>query len=192
MRESGSATMLLVLATLDHCPLHGHEILIRHQARGTDDICALSPGALYPALTLLARRELIRVRQRERSGARPQRTVYQITRAGRLKLRKDVALTLESAEYHDAAFRAALAVCHCLNTTELVRVLKRRRSNLAERSTVQAKATDISERMSKQGLGSEWHSSARLSGRYLMSHLRAELEWLDETLRHVAGARSTG
>ena len=93
-----STTVLIALGLLAEAPLHGHEIRQRFAERGISTFTPLTVGALYHALRVLEQRGLIAVRKTERVGARPERTVYEITAQGRKGLKESLVMGLASLQ----------------------------------------------------------------------------------------------
>jgi PadR family transcriptional regulator, regulatory protein PadR len=81
--KKGSAD-LLILALVEHQPLHGYEIAGRIETR-SDGTLRFTLASLYATLYRLEDRELIRGRWVERAGQR-RRRYYRITARGRMAL----------------------------------------------------------------------------------------------------------
>ncbi|MCX6471194.1 MAG: PadR family transcriptional regulator [Corynebacteriales bacterium] len=92
---------VLVLGLAAERPMHPYEMLQTLLARKEDRFANIRPGSLYHTVDRLLARELLCVSDIERSGNRPERTVYAITDHGRAALahRLTVLLQTPSAEY---------------------------------------------------------------------------------------------
>ena len=75
---------LAVLAVVQERPVHPYEMAAVLRARGKDQDMPIKWGSLYTVVGNLEKHGLIEVAGNERSGARPERTVYRSpTPAGR-------------------------------------------------------------------------------------------------------------
>ncbi len=73
---------LAVLAQLKERPMHPYEIAFQMRTRGLEQSIKLNYGSLYSVIETLQRDEYIVVRETQRDGRRPERTVYAITDKG--------------------------------------------------------------------------------------------------------------
>ena len=78
---------LAVLALLFERPMHPYEMGVILKQRHKEESIKLRYGSLYTVIELLLRRAFIAARETGRDGRRPERTVYEITPAGRDELR---------------------------------------------------------------------------------------------------------
>lgn len=78
---------LYVLGLLARAPMHGYQIRKALEQSRTDTWAEVLPGSIYHALSSMERDGLVAVQQVESIGAR-NRSVYQITQAGRTELRR--------------------------------------------------------------------------------------------------------
>ena len=77
---------LAVLALLFERPMHPYEMGVILRQRHKEESIKLRYGSLYTVIELLLRRGFITARATARDGRRPERTVYEITPAGRDEL----------------------------------------------------------------------------------------------------------
>jgi DNA-binding PadR family transcriptional regulator len=84
------------------------------------------PGSLYHAVDRLARDGLVRELGTERAGNRPERTVYEITEAGRLALSDHVAELLATPVNEYPVFPLAVSESHILPADTVAVLLQRR------------------------------------------------------------------
>ena len=82
-RVGKGITTLAVLSALDREETYGYEIR-RRAYRRTKGVFTINEGALYPLLHLLARRRLVRVREKKVKGR--WRKYYRLTAPGRKNL----------------------------------------------------------------------------------------------------------
>jgi DNA-binding PadR family transcriptional regulator len=78
---------LAVLALLFERPMHPYEMGVILKQRHKEESIKLRYGSLYTVIDLLLKRGLIVAKEIARDGRRPERTVYDITPAGRDELR---------------------------------------------------------------------------------------------------------
>ena len=77
----------MVLGTLaTHGPQHGHQIRLIAEVTNVGEWGGVSVGALYRELKLMAVEGLVTELRTEQVGRRPARTIYEITREGRMGL----------------------------------------------------------------------------------------------------------
>jgi DNA-binding PadR family transcriptional regulator len=86
VRRRSNPLALAVLACLTERSMHPYEMGATMRTRGQDQSVKLNYGSLYTVVDSLARRGLIRARETDREGRRPERTVYEITDAGRVEM----------------------------------------------------------------------------------------------------------
>src|SRR5688572_3310914 len=85
-RKVGNLMALAVLGVLVEKPMHPYEMASVLRARGKDEDIAIKWGSLYTVVQNMEKHALIEAVQNSRQGARPERTVYRITDAGRSEL----------------------------------------------------------------------------------------------------------
>lgn len=85
-RKVSNPLALAVLACLYERPMHPYEIASTLRERHKDDSIKLNYGSLYSVVESLKGHALITEQQTARQGNRPERTVYELTDAGRIEL----------------------------------------------------------------------------------------------------------
>jgi DNA-binding PadR family transcriptional regulator len=85
-RKVANLMGLAVLATVVQRPMHRYEMASVMRARGKDRDMDIKWGSLYTVVQNLERNGYLETIGVTRQGARPERTVYQITEAGRAEL----------------------------------------------------------------------------------------------------------
>ncbi len=73
---------LMILALLSERPMHPYEMQRLMIARGDDKVVRVQRGSLYPAVERLEAAGLVEHEVTEKTGRRPERTVYRITERG--------------------------------------------------------------------------------------------------------------
>jgi len=195
MGRQRSATSLVALGLLSKEPLHGHELRQRFEERGISAFTSLTAGALYHALGTLESDGLIEMVRTERVGARPERTVYRITEAGRAMLREEILATLRGPERIHFLVDAALSQCAYLPPAEVIAALEERRVAEAERvEQLEKRSGEVKKRVSRlleRSALSRGHGLALGTSmiRHAVAHARAELGWLEGTLKALKDQR---
>jgi DNA-binding PadR family transcriptional regulator len=173
-----SSVRLFVLGTLDaHGPMHGHQIRAQAQQDRTELWTDVQPGALYGALKRLAREELISAVRSEREGRFPERTVYEITDAGRIVLDSVHGEALRKVVFRPDPFDLALAQAGRLGPGALERTLQQRRANLL--------AQEAFLRDQYAHADPYLNEAERLVLEHLLARLATELRWHDEVLTRL-------
>src|SRR5258705_12930587 len=100
---------LTVLVFLRLRAMHPYELQSIIKITHKDDFLQLKPGSLYNSIERLLDAELIEVAATTRSGRRPERTVYRITKAGCEEMVKWLRELLERPGPDSTWFYAALS-----------------------------------------------------------------------------------
>ncbi|MBS2537395.1 PadR family transcriptional regulator [Catenulispora sp. NF23] len=131
-RKVDNLLALAVLATVVQRPMHRYEIASQIRARGKDQQMDVKWGSLYTVVQNLAKHGFLEVIGTSRQGARPERTVYQITDAGRRELEDWTRELLASPEPEHTRFAAGLSVQVVLPPAEVIELLQTRLAALEE------------------------------------------------------------
>jgi DNA-binding PadR family transcriptional regulator len=170
-RRVGNVLALAVLAVLQERPAHPYEMATVLRARGKDQDMPIKWGSLYTVVGNLEKHGLIEVAGSERSGARPERTVYRITDAGREELADWVRELLGTPEREQPRFEATA-------------LLRRRRELLAaEVSAARAALAETAREVPRLFL---------VEDEYDLALRTAELDWLDGLLAELAAGTLPG
>jgi DNA-binding PadR family transcriptional regulator len=183
-RRVGNVLALAVLAVLQERPAHPYEMATVLRARGKDQDMPIKWGSLYTVVGNLEKHGLIEVAGSERSGARPERTVYRITDAGREELADWVRELLGTPEREQPRFEAGLSVLGVLPPAEATALLRRRRELLAaEVSAARAALAETAREVPRLFL---------VEDEYDLALRTAELDWLDGLLAELAAGTLPG
>jgi len=117
---------LAVLALLFERPMHPYEMGVILRQRHKQDSIKLRYGSLYTVIDLLLRRGFITARETARDGRRPERTVYEITPAGRDELHAWMTDLIADPVKEYLRFEAALSLLPVLPPEEVLALLRRR------------------------------------------------------------------
>ncbi|MGX1771080.1 PadR family transcriptional regulator [Nocardia brasiliensis] len=170
---------LAVLSLLNERPMHPYEMQALIRDRHVGRVVRMRGGSVYDAVARLAAHDLIAPTGSSRAGARPERTTFTITAAGRAEL--DSLLDEYLAEPVNEYPRFAAGLAHILNLTpgRAAELLTRRaqvlRTDLAELDAALAAAhsTEI--------------PPIVLVETELDRELRAtELRWVEHTAKRIA------
>ncbi|WP_457306190.1 PadR family transcriptional regulator [Pseudomonas chlororaphis] len=112
---------------LSESALHPYRMQQLIKARGQDEVINVGQrNSLYQTIDRLLRGDLIAVRETEREGAFPERTVYEITEAGRDTARLWLREQLAQPAREFPAFPAALSFLALLSPEDVHRQLETR------------------------------------------------------------------
>ena len=128
---------LAVLALLFERPMHPYEMGLIMKQRHKEDSIKLRYGSLYTVIDMLLARGFISARGVVRDGRRPERTVYEITKAGRDELRAWMADLIGEPVKEYPQFEAALCLLPVLPPDEALALLRQRLTR------IDAKATEL-------------------------------------------------
>jgi len=173
---------LTILATLDVQPSHPYEIqrLIRERH---NEFAIVPPRSLYHAVDRLQQAGLVEPVETNREGKRPERTIYQITKAGRdeFYLRLRGMLSKPAKEYPE--FMVALSFLAALPSEVVLRALQVRSALLeGEIAGQRALACALVEQLPRLVL---------LELEYTLALREAEFNWLQALLEDLRNGTLT-
>ena len=131
-RKVANLMALAVLATVVQRPMHRYEMASVMRARGKDRDMDIKWGSLYTVVASLEKNRLLEAIEVTRQGARPERTVYQITDAGRDELVGWTRELIAEPEAEHTRFIAGLSVLAVLTPRDVMDLLRRRLGRLTE------------------------------------------------------------
>ncbi|WP_433200771.1 PadR family transcriptional regulator [Dactylosporangium sp. CS-047395] len=172
-------TRLVILGLLvERGAQHGHQLRRAVQVTKADDWAGVGAGSLHRELRKLADEALIEAVRVERVDRRPERTVYQITDAGRGEL--DTLRERAMATLHDAGDPMAAGLIFAGSVgREVLRDLVLRHRRAAEQEL--ARLLEERERGEREGyLRPEISPLQTAAFRRAELRVRAELAWHDE------------
>src|SRR6478752_5699554 len=150
-RAVSNLLALAVLVTLTERPMHPYEMAATMRSQGKERSIKLNYGSLYTVVNNLARHGLIEAMGAGREGRRPERTVYQITEAGRKELDDWMAELVAVPVKEYPQFEAALAELPVLPPGRALELLRDRAGALetaiaAERAWVRGLVAEFGNR----------------------------------------------
>jgi DNA-binding PadR family transcriptional regulator len=170
VRARSNPLALAVLCTLNEQPMHPYEISQTLRARAKHESIRLNFGSLYGVVAGLERRRLIRAIETVREGKRPERTVYDITDAGRREMYDWLSELIAAPVKEYLQFEAGLSLVGALVPDEAVALL-RQRCAMIEIRLEQTQA--VHDAMAKRGLPRLF----ALESEYTAALAQAELEF---------------
>jgi DNA-binding PadR family transcriptional regulator len=125
-RPVSNPLALAVLACLAEEPMHPYEMAATMRTRHKDDAIKLNYGSLYSVIESLCRHALIVPKETIRNGKRPERTIFELTAAGRHELTDWLSELLSEPAKEYTHFGAGLSLMPVLPPEEAIALLKRR------------------------------------------------------------------
>ncbi|MFD1275947.1 PadR family transcriptional regulator [Streptomyces kaempferi] len=183
MRSPQLPLALTVLALLHYKPLHPYGIQRLVKDWGKEQVVNVRQRAsLYRTIERLNGDGLITVRETGRDQQYPERTVYEVTDAGRETARAWLEEMLSAPKEEFPEFPAALSNLLLLTSDEMADVLERRVDALTEKldGLEAAMAAEA-----EQGLP----RITRLETEYLRAVTAAELEWVHAVVEDLRTSR---
>jgi len=160
-----------MLAMLSEQPMHCYEMYRLMLRRHEDRIVKIKPGSLYHTMDRLAAAGMVVATGIDREGARPERTTYAITPAGRDAMREWVRSVLAEPVNEYPRLPVALGESHNLPVDEVIGLLFERIARLEA-----VLATD--EVLVAEALECGVADAHLLDADFQMNMTRAELGWL--------------
>jgi len=178
-RKVSNPLALAVMALLYERPMHPYEMVSTMRERGKHESVRLRYSSLYSVAEALVREGLISARETVREGRRPERTVYELTEAGRVEflgwLRE--LLSVPAKEY--TQFAAGLTFLPALPPEEAAVLLDERVRRLEEEiEEMRARLDGVME----QGLSRLF----LIESEHELILREAELRWVRELVREIS------
>lgn len=173
-----SAVAVLILALLHEQPMHPYQVHQTLVERGDTRLVRVNAGAVYHGVERLEKEGLVEAAGTERSGNRPERTLYRITDAGRAACVDRLASFLGDDHRAYPLFPVGLAEAHEVPADVVVEQLTRRRDRQSERMALLWTAQD---RLGAVGLPRRY----RLDVEHEIAMLGADIAFLDRTIEEL-------
>jgi DNA-binding PadR family transcriptional regulator len=125
-RSRTNPLALAVLGLLSEQPMHPYEMAQTLRARAKHESVKLNYGSLYGVVEGLEKRGLVSAVGTRQEGRRPQRTVYEITEAGKVEMNEWLSELVSVPVKEYPQFEAALSFLHGLPPDEAVPLLELR------------------------------------------------------------------
>lgn len=148
-RSRSNPLALAVLCSLLQRPMHPYEVATTLRHRSKERSVKLNYGALYAVVESLRKQGLIEPKETERAGRLPERTIYELTDAGRIEIDDWLAELISAPTTEYPQFVAGLSFLPALPPAQVVELLKQRLQHLA---LEEAQAAAVREHLQKMGL----------------------------------------
>jgi len=183
MAPQRSSLGLIVLGTLIEAPMHVYRMQKLIEERGKNRVVNVrSRASLYQALERLVRLGLVEVRETVRDEARPERTVYAITDAGREATHDWLREMLRTTSGEFPEFIAALSVMMLLAPEDAREQLEQRAEQLA---------ADLAGTEAELAAYPELPRLFQLEEEYRRALLETELAWVRSVIDDLRAGRLT-
>jgi DNA-binding PadR family transcriptional regulator len=171
---------LAVLALLFERPMHPYEMGLILRQRHKEESIKFRYGSLYTVIELLLRRSFIVARETGRDGRRPERTVYEITAAGRQELRSWMTDLIGEPIKEYPQFEAALCLLPVLPPDEALALLRRRLERVGQN------AAALTQHVEAIG-GLNFPPLFLIETEYRLALMRAEQHFVAELIQRIEG-----
>jgi DNA-binding PadR family transcriptional regulator len=177
-----SPLALSILELLNERPMHPYELAATMRARHHDEFIRLNFGSLYHTVEVLERNGWIVGAEPEKEGRRPERTVYDLTDAGRRVLLQVVGDIVSVPRREYLHFSAGLMFMHHLDKKAAVARLEQRSQALHQTIT---KLSRILSELLDGG-----HTRLTLIElEHKIAVLEAERAWVERIAREIADGK---
>jgi DNA-binding PadR family transcriptional regulator len=146
-----------------------YEVASVMRARGKDRDMDIKWGSLYTVVQNLEKNGFVEPVEVTRQGARPERTVYRITEAGRRELVEWTRELIAEPEAEHTRFVAGLSVMIVLTPNDAIALLRSRLARLSEQIDAQ--------RAAAAEVGAEVPRLFLIEDEYRIAMTVAEVEW---------------
>lgn len=140
-RKVNNLLALAVLSTVQQRPMHRYEMASIMRARGKERDMQIKWGSLYTVVENLEKHGFLETIGSSRDGARPERTVYRITQAGRDEMVDWTRELIAELQPESPRFAAGLSVLTALAPSEAIELLRARLETVEE--TVRAERAEF-------------------------------------------------
>jgi DNA-binding PadR family transcriptional regulator len=178
-RRVANPLALAVLGCLAERPMHPYEMSATMRERGKHESIKLNYGSLYTVVESLQKHGLIAVRETVRAGRRPERTVYEITDAGRLEFVDWLSELISTPTKEYSAYEAGLSLIGGLGPDAAMGALRARTMRLRAELESGREMLRQSEQLGIPRL-------FLIESDYRQGQLAAELEFTEKLLAAIA------
>ncbi|MGI5237677.1 PadR family transcriptional regulator [Dactylosporangium sp. CA-139066] len=183
-RKVSNLLGLHVLATLYERPMHPYEIAAEMRGRGKEQDVKIQWGSLYTVVQNLEKHGLVEAAHTAREGRRPERTVYEITEAGREEIVDWMREIVGVPEREYPRLRSGLSVLGILPPDEALYLLRKRIDVLDHQIKTEVAALEASAETVPRLFTVE--------AEYGLALLRAEADWLRGLVAEIESGELSG
>jgi DNA-binding PadR family transcriptional regulator len=177
-RALDNPLVLAVLGLLLEHPTHPYQMLTDLRARGGNRAAAINRGTLYDVVEALVTAGWVAPQGTERTGNRPERTVYALTDAGHDELVRRLDSQIRTPQREFTQFLGAVAYLGALGPIGAVEALTERGHRLSARIAADERAlADV--------LASGVPRLHVIETEYALGQARAELAWIDTVVDDI-------
>lgn len=177
-----SPLALSILELLNERPMHPYELAATMRSRHHDEFIRLNFGSLYHTVEVLERNGWIVSAEREKEGRRPERTVYNLTDAGRRVLLQAVGEIVSQPRREYLQFSAGLMFMHHLEKEAAVQRLEQRSQALRETITKLSRILD-------ELLASGHTRLTLIELEHKIALLESERAWVEKIAKEIADGK---
>ncbi|MFC1406317.1 MULTISPECIES: PadR family transcriptional regulator [Streptacidiphilus] len=174
-RALDNPIVLAVLGLLLEQPSHPHQMLAELRERSDNHAAAITRGTLYNTVAALAEAGWLASQGRQRSGNRPERTVYALTEEGRQELVRRLDSQIRNPEREFSQFLGAVTYLGALGVSGAGEALAERARRLRQR-------TAADEERLAEALAADVPRLHVIEAEYALCLARAETAWIDSVI----------
>jgi DNA-binding PadR family transcriptional regulator len=169
-RKVSNLLALSLLNMLAQRPMYPYEMASTLRERGKDNAIKINWGSFYTVVQNLEKYGFIEAIETAREGRQPERTIYQITDAGRDEVKDWLRELLSVPEREHVSFEAALGEAAAVPPDELIGLLRQRLAALEEANDrMQAELATLVTEVPRLFL---------IESEYYLAQRRAEEQWV--------------
>lgn len=183
-RALDNPIVLAVLGLLLEQCSHPYQMLSELRKRSDNHAAAITRGTLYNTVAALTDAGWVAAQDRQRSGNRPERTVYVLTDAGRDELVRRLNEQIRTPEREFSQFLGAVSYLGALGPEGAVEALTERSRRLGRR-------TAADEERLAEALAADVPRLHVIEAEYALGLARAELAWIDTVVDDIRTGRLT-
>ncbi|MFD7131937.1 PadR family transcriptional regulator [Streptomyces sp. NPDC059894] len=177
-RALDNPIVLAVLGLLLEQSMHPYQMLSELRKRSESHAAAITRGTLYNTVAATVEAGWVAAQGQERSGNRPERTVYELTRAGRDELVRRLDSRIRNPEREFSEFLGAVSYLGALGPGGAVEALTERTERLRHR-------TAADERRLTDALTAGVPRLHVIEAEYALSLARAEIAWIGSVVDDI-------
>lgn len=184
-RPVSNPLALAVLACLAERPMHPYEMASTMRERRKDEAIKLNYGSLYSVIEALCRNAFIVAKETIKDGKRPERTVFELTEAGRHELTDWLSDLIAQPAKEYTHFEAGLSLMPVLSPTEALALLKLR-VGMLEMEIAKARSVDTYAR------GKHVPRLHMIEREFEVAQREAELGFVERLIADLEGGKLEG